>query len=101
MQRELSAKLTEGLFYRRINILANSTEVSVDFVIRNTNNGKAITFQKSSSVCVFLNFIRLIVLRSVQFNDELCFCTVEISYIFSKHLLSRKTDRVGTQEVIP
>ena len=52
VQRELSAKLTEGLFYRSINILANATEILADFIIGNANNGKTITFQKSRSFCI-------------------------------------------------
>ena len=53
VQRELSAKLTEGLFYRSINTLANSTEVSGDFVVRNTNHPKSVSFHKSSTVYAF------------------------------------------------
>ena len=96
VQRELSAKLTEGLFYGGINILAHSTEVSADFIVGNTNHGKTVAFQKSGTVCISLQRICLIVLGNVQFKDELCFCTVKIGDIFSKHLLSGETDRIGT-----
>ena len=40
----VSAQLTEGLFYRSINILANALEISTNFVIGNSNNGKAVAF---------------------------------------------------------
>ena len=43
VQRELSAKLTEGLFYCSINIQADTIKVVHDFVIRNPKNRDAIT----------------------------------------------------------
>ena len=42
VQRELSAKLTEGLFYRSIAVCTNAVEISADFVVGNTDNGKSI-----------------------------------------------------------
>ena len=77
-------------------MLANATEVSGDFVIRNANHAKTIFFQKSGAVCIVLQFIHLIVLRAVQFNDKLCFCTIKISDIFSENFLSGEADRIGT-----
>lgn len=97
----LSAKLTEGLLYCSIDILTNSTEISADFVVWDTNDSQTVRLQKSGAVCIFFNISILIVLRTVQFNDEFCFRAIEISDIFSQHLLSGKTDRVGTQKIIP
>ena len=101
VQRELSAKLTEGLLYRSIDILTHATEVSVDFVVGDTNDFQTISLQKSVTVCIFFNISILKVLRTIQLNDNFCFCTIKISDIFSKYLLSGKTDRIGTQKVIP
>ena len=101
VQRELSAKLTEGLLYRSIDIRTNSTEISADFVVGDTNDSQSISLQKSGAVCIFFDVSILIVLRAIQFNDEFCFCAIEISNIFSQHLLSGKTDWVGTQKIIP
>ena len=36
MERELSAKLTEGLPYRSVDIRTNSTKISVDLAVGNT-----------------------------------------------------------------
>ena len=96
VQRELSAKLTEGLFYRSINACTNAAEIPADFVVGNTKNGKAIIFQKSGAVCIFFHIPLLIMLRAIQLNYQLGFCTVKVRYIFPQHFLSAKTDRMGT-----
>ena len=89
------------MLYRSIDILTNSTEISADFVVRDTNDSQTIPLQKSGAVCIFFDVSILIVLRTVQLNDKFCFCAIEISDIFSQHLLPGKTDRVGTQKIIP
>ena len=101
VQRELSAKLTEGLLYRCIDILTHATEVSVDFVVGDTNDAQTIPLQKSGTVCILFNISILIVLRTIQLNDKFCFCTIKISDILSKYLLSGKADRIGAQKVVP
>lgn len=68
VQRELSAKLTEGLFYRNIDILADPTEISADFVIGNTNYLYVVFFNKCSPFSIFLRIAVRIMLRTVQFN---------------------------------
>ena len=77
VQRELSAKLTEGLLYRSIDILTHATEVSVDFVVGDTNDAQTIPLQKSGTVCILFNISILIVLRTIQLNDKFCFCTIK------------------------
>ena len=101
VQRDLSAMLTEGLLYRSIDILTHAKEVSVDFVVGDMNDSQTIPLQKSGTVCILFNISILIVLRTIQLNDKFCFCTIEISDIFSKYLLSGKTDRIGAQKVVP
>ena len=73
MQRELSAKLTEGLLYRSIDMRTNPTEISADFVVGNTDDYQTILFQKSGAVCILFDVSILIVLRTIQLNDEFCF----------------------------
>ena len=93
---ELSAKLTEGLFYEVINILTNTSKVFMYFRIRYSDNGQSVFFKKSGSFfIVLLSFFR-IMSRTVKLYDELCLCTVEVCYIPSENLLTRKPDRIGT-----
>jgi len=40
-------------------------------------------------------------LRSVQFDNQLCFCAVEVCNILAQNLLSRKPDRVLSKKLIP
>jgi len=101
VQRELSAKLTEGLFYRSIDIFTNALEISADFVVGDTNNSKAITNQKSGTVCIFFNVPIFVVMRTIQLNYQLGFCAVKVCYIFPQNFLSGETDRIGAQKVIP
>ena len=101
VQRELSAKLTEGLFYRSIDMLTHASKVPADFIVRNTNDCQSITSQKSSAFCIFLYITVLAVLRTIQFYYQLGFRTVKICNVFPQHLLSGKANRIGTQKVIP
>ena len=48
------------------------------------------SFQKNGAVCIFFDVSVLIVLRCVQRNDKFCSCAVEISDIFSRHLLPKE-----------
>ena len=89
------------MLYRSIDILTNSTEISADIVVGNTDDSQTISLQKSGAVCIFFDVSILIVLRTIQLNDEFCFCAIKISDIFSKYLLSGKTDRIGAQKVVP
>ena len=88
VQRELSAKLTDGLLYRSIDIRTNSTEISAYFVVGNTDDSHTILLQKSGAVCIFFDVSILIVLRTVRLNDEFCFgcMTIPPSRLTPRHL---------------
>ena len=62
MQRELSAKLTEGLFYRSIDVLTDPTKVPADFVIGYSDHPQSITFQKNGSFSILFRVIIFVVL---------------------------------------
>ena len=96
MQRELSAKLTEGLSYRSIDVLADSTKVPADFIIGYSNHLQSISFQIVGSFSILFHVIISIVLRTIQFNHQSGFRTIKISNVFSKHFLSGKTNRIGS-----
>ena len=85
---------------RSVNILTDSTEISAGFVVGNTNDSQTIPLRKNGAACIFFDVYILIVLKTVRLNDEFCFCTIEVSDIFSRHLLSGKTDRAGTQKIM-
>ena len=82
-----AVRLTEGLFYHRVNIFANALKVFVDFIIGDANHCKSVFFQKIRPLSIFLHIIILIVLRTVKFNNKLSLSAVKIRYIFSEHLL--------------
>ncbi len=54
VERELSAKLTEGLLYCSIDIRTNSTEISADFVVGDTKDSQPIPLQKSGVAGIIL-----------------------------------------------
>ena len=97
----VSAKLSEGLFYSGINMLAHASEVPDDCVIGNTDDYQAIVFEESGAPGVLFHVFALVVLRTVQFNYEFRFRTVEVCNIVTEHLLSGKPDRVSPKKIIP
>ena len=101
VQRELSAKLTEGLSYLEIDIFADTTEVAHDFVIRYANNGDIVLLQIACSLSAFLDTYRIVVLRAVQFNYEPGFRAVEVYDISTQYFLTQKANIVVTQKIIP
>jgi len=62
----------------------------VDLRIGYPYNFQIKPFQKSCALCVFYNTIPFIVLRTVQFYNQLCLRTIEIYNISSNHFLSGK-----------
>ena len=99
--RRLSAKLTEGLFNCSIDMLADSAKVLIDFVIGNADDFQAVAFQKSSSLGVVFDTSVLVMLRTVQFNNQFRFRTVEINDIFAQYLLPQKSDWIGAEIIVP
>ncbi len=88
VQRELSAKLTEGLFHEVIDIFANTPKILMYFRIRYSDNGQTVFFKKSGSFFVVLLPFFGIMSRAVKLYDEFCLCTVKICNILSKNLLT-------------
>ena len=62
VQRELSAKLTEGLFYSNINPFADAAKISGDFIVWNSYHGQSVIFEKGSSFIVLSYIIVFVVL---------------------------------------
>ena len=88
VQRELSAKLTEGLFYEAINILTNTSKIFMYFSIRYSDNRQSVFFKKSRPFFIVLLSFLSIMPRTVKLNDKLCLCTVKICDILAKNLLA-------------
>ena len=82
-------------------MLTNTTKVTHNLIIRNANDGQAIAFQKSRTLRIFPCVYIFIMLRAIQFNYQFGFRTIKICNVFSKNLLSRKADWIGTQKIIP
>ena len=84
-----------------MNILANALKIFMYFRIRYSNNRQSVFFKESGPFFVVQFAFFRIMPRAVKFNDKFCLGTVKIRYILPKNLLTRKTHRIGTQEIIP
>ena len=71
------------------------------FCIRYSDNCQTVLLKKSSSFFIVLLSFLGIMPRTVKLYDELCLCTVKICDILTENLLTRKANRMGTQEIIP
>ena len=90
---ELSAKLTEGLSYRSIDVFTDSSKIMMNRVIGNTDNGQPVFFQKRSSHSIFYHILFFVMLRAIQLNDKFCFCAIEICNEVSQNFLPLETER--------
>ena len=91
----------DGTLYLGVDILTNTAKITSDFVVGDANDPQTIALQKAGALGILFKVAFLIVLAAIQLNDELCLCTIEVSNIFSKHLLSGKSDGVIAEELIP
>ena len=89
------------LLNRAVDLSANRFKLPIYFAVRKPQYLNSILLNDTASFVVVKLSLFCIVLRTVQLNDKLCFCAIEVSDIFSQHLLSGKTDRVGPQKIIP
>ena len=71
MERELSAKLTEGLLNEPINMLAYPLKVAVNFIVGDSQYGQVELFQKSRSLSILSDGFVLIMLRPIQFHHQI------------------------------
>ena len=101
MERELSAKLTEGLLNEPINMLAYPLKVAVNFIVGDSQYGQVELFQKSRSLSILSDGFVLIMLRPIQFHHQICFGTIKINDIGADHLLPSEFYRITTEKIIP
>ena len=94
MQRELSAKLTEGLFDTTVQILAYPTKIVENFIVRYPDYRQIITLKKICPFIVIAHTGLIIMLRAVKFNHQLGFGTIKIYDIMSQYFLTLEFDGV-------
>ena len=101
MERELSAKLTEGLLNVQMDSSANTLEIAIHRIIGKPKHGQVELFQKSRSLSILSDGFVLIMLRPIQFNHQICFGTIKINDIGADYLLSSEFYRITTEKIIP
>ena len=77
-----------------IDIFTNSSEISVNIQIADSQNTQIHFFQFCSSDIICLPFYFFIMSAAVKFNDQLRLRAIKVSDIISDCLLSLKTQRV-------
>ena len=91
----------EGLSDCVIDILADTIKVFVDLVIRYPYDPQAILLEVCRSFSIILKGIRLKMLRTIELNNDLGACAIEIDYVAAYYLLTLKANLVIPEEVIP
>ena len=82
-------------------ILTDSFKIAVYFLIRIAQDRKPAALKKIVSLCIRTQAFRIIMLRSIQFNDDTLICAIEIDDIFSNYLLPIYCKRKCFQKIIP
>ena len=90
-----------SLFHTKVNVFTYTAKVLEYGIVRNPYNFQASGFQCFRSVRIFSLIFRVIMLRTVQFQDQSCIVTIKVNNIAVNHLLSQKTNRIAAQKVIP
>ena len=105
LRKGVAVQRTAGGFqpclHRSIDILAYTFKIMPDRVVRQPQNKQSEFFDVLCANGVLQLTVRLIVLTSVQFDDELRLCTVEVNNIILDHFLPKKADRVTLQKIKP
>ena len=91
-------KMTEGLLYTQINMLANTPKILFDFIIRYSNYFKSVLLKKFCAFNILFNATIFIMLWTIKFNYQFCFGTVKINNIFTYNLLPIKSYRICPQK---
>ena len=74
--------------YDQVDVFTNTPKIVKNLVIWDSDNLQTILFQKFCTPLIFSLVIFLVMLRTVQFYDQLRLRTVKVRDIFSQHLLS-------------
>ena len=82
-------------------LFANTTIVPHNIVVCEAEDKKVISREKLGTNAVKFCAGRLIMLRTVQFDYELCFCAIKIRDILSENLLPSESRRVVAEKIIP
>ena len=77
--RELSAKLTEGeTLDSQINRFAYTAKIAINIEIANSHYRQIHRLQVFCAQRLFSGLLRCIMSAAVKFDDQSCFCTIEI-----------------------
>ena len=88
---ELSPKVTERVLQAflngDINLCAHAAKIPINISVGKTQNLQSKRCQKCGTLRIIGHPLRLIVLRTIQFNNQSCFVAVEIHDIVINYLL--------------
>ncbi len=96
-----SPSLSEGGLNCFINIRTNGGKILINLTICKAYNLKLITFQNFCTELVFFYTFVCIMLRSIQFNNQICLTTIKIRNELINCFLSLETNLIFCQKVIP
>ena len=87
--------------YQTINLFTNSMKIFIHISIRETKNLQIVLLKIGSPDGIACYSLLFIMLRSIHFYNQLCFCTIKICDIRTQYFLPIKTNRIIFQKIIP
>ena len=87
--------------YAQVDVLTDTSKVSVHFIIRDTNHLKISAFQLHRSQTILLDISRIKMLGTIQLNHQTCIMTVKIYDISVYDLLPQKAYMITSKKIIP
>ena len=93
--------LDTRFFYAQVDVLTDTSKVSVHFIIRDTNHLKISAFQLHRSQTILLDISRIKMLGTIQLNHQTCIMTVKIYDISVYDLLPQKAYMITSKKIIP